>query len=518
MGNIVVLFAGFDMDAASNNFCLEKSFAGKSAVDLALAWASSNGERTFVLSLPKNAAALSALSPGVDVIEDDSWTASKIASSIASCCEKSGCGTALYAWIDLPFLNGGLTERLLALHRDCASEYTFADGFPYGIAPEVVDSGTASIIAHLASEKDFPAARMALFDTMRAEINSFEVETIVSDFDYRPLRISLEASSKGSFLSCRSLFDSLGASAPSSVDADELCRSASENPSVIRNIPHFFDMQITSKTRHRPLYAPENAGIGVEKLPDMSVEDFRRVVDKICAINPDAVVSLSAFGEPSMNPDFVAFVEALSERGLRILIETDGLSIDESLVGKIAGILSSSSSKIDWIVDLDAADASFYAKVRHAPEADFERAVASVGLLSASFKGHVYPQMTRMKANEENLEKFFRYWKNPESPSGGKLIVKKYDSLCGKLPDEKPADLSPLNRIPCWHLARDFVILSDGSVPKCRSCGNSSILGNAFTDSLDDIWACASPFYVGQVRGEYCGNCGECDEYYTFSF
>ncbi len=518
MGNIVVLFAGFSMDSASNNFCLEKSFGGKSSVELALDWAASNGDRTFILSLPENSSALSSLAPDCEIVPGSSWTASKIASCIADCCEKAGAKTALYSWIDLPFLNSGVSRRLLDMHLEYAAEYTFADGFPYGFSPEVIDSGTASIVSRIVSEKDLPPTRTAIFDAMKFDINSFEIETLVSDVDYRPLRISLESSSKGSHLSCLSLFESLHGRNASSLEIGEICSLAAENPSVIRNIPHFFDIQITSKTNHTPLYSPEKAGIGVYGLPDMSLDDFGRVVEKIRAFSPDAVVSLSAFGEPTLHPRFVDFVRVLAGSGLRILVETDGIMVDSALVDELAGCISSSKSEIDWIVDLDAADSSLYSKVRNAPESDFCKAVAAVSCLSESFKGHVYPQMTRMNANEENLEKFFRYWKNPESPSGGKLIIKKYDSLCGKLTDEKPADLSPLRRIPCWHLARDFVILSDGSVPKCRSRGKLDVVGNAFADSLDSVWASSAASYREHVRGEYGGICGGCDEFYTFSF
>lgn len=525
MGNIVVLFAGFSLDSARNNFCLEKQFGGKSSAELALKWASSNGTKTFVLSVPENSEKLSSVVAGIspsssseiEIIEEDSWTASKIALKIAECCKKSECDSALYSWIDTPFLNNSITKKLLGMHAEYIAEYTFADGFPYGVAPEVINAGTASIIANLAGE-DASATRTALFDVMKREINSFEIETLVSDFDYRPLRIFLESSSKGGLVSCSALFSSLNLNENdiAEFDADELCSVASKNPLVIRNIPHFFDIQITSKVNHKTLYSPENANIGIENLPDMSVCEFEKLAEKISEFSPGAVVSLSAFGEATKHPDFLEFVGILSKKGLRILVETDGLCVDSEFVSSVAGKIS--GSEIDWIVDIDAADSSVYAKVRNAPESDFQKAVDAVSALSVAFKNHVYPQLTRMNENEENLEKFFRFWRNAESPSNGKIIIKKYDSLCSALPDRKPADLSPLRRVPCWHLSRDFVILSDGSVPKCRSCGKSQILGNAFAESLSDIWDSASPVYAEHVSGNYREKCGGCDEFYTFSF
>jgi spiro-SPASM protein len=109
-----------------------------------------------------------------------------------------------------------------------------------------------------------------------------------------------------------------------------------------------------------------------------------------------------------------------------------------------------------------------------------------------------------MNENEDQLEAFYRTFKER-----GNLIIQKYDWFCGKLPDRRPADLSPLDRNHCWHLLRDMVILVDGSVPVCRECVLDGILGNVFTDGIDVAW---------KRGGKTIELCKECDEYYTFNF
>jgi len=514
MKKSTILFAGFEFDSA---------FYNKSFVQFAINWALKNGDKTFIFSVPKNDKALSSLEniESIEIINENEWNASKIAKNIFLCCSKFEIKTAIYAWIDLPFLNNDLTQRLFDMHQECLSEYTFADGYPYGISPEIIDVGTASILSKLSEDKNIPASRTALMDIMKGDINSFEIETEISDVDYRPLRISLESSSKGGFVSCKNLAESFNNQDLSSLDVIELCEKASSNANVLRNVPHYFDIQITSNVHHKTSYSPENANIGIENLSDMKLSDFENIVKKIVSFNPSAVVSLSCFGEPLLHNDFISFIEIVLCAELRLLIETDGIEIvdNSSILNNLKSILGKyPNANIDWIIDIDGADSSFYSKIRNAPESDFEKATKSVQLLSDVFPNHVYPQFTRMNENEENLERFFRFWKNPENSSNGNLIIKKYDSLCQKLPDKKPADLSPLVRIPCWHLCRDFVILCDGSVPKCRSCGKSELRGNAFSDDFETIWENGKVDFVEQVDKKYNGNCGGCDEYYTFSF
>ena len=112
-------------------------------------------------------------------------------------------------------------------------------------------------------------------------------------------------------------------------------------------------------------------------------------------------------------------------------------------------------------------------------------AVASVGILAKCFPGSVYPQFTRMNENEPELESFYRYWHDKNSPSSGNLIIQKYDDCCKTLPSRKPADLAPLERFPCWHIKRDMTILSDGSVPLCRQYLLDSSIGNVFDEGIE---------------------------------
>jgi len=146
------------------------------------------------------------------------------------------------------------------------------------------------------------------------------------------------------------------------------------------------------------------------------------------------------------------------------------------------------------------------------------QAAAAVTLLQTYFAGSVYPQFVRTNANERELEAFYRYWKDEKNPSGGKLIIQKYDSFGGLLPDCKPADLSPLERNPCWHLRRDMTILADGAVPLCREYMFNNVIGNVFTERVADVWNRITPYAEADMNGRYNETCRKCDEYYTFNF
>jgi spiro-SPASM protein len=146
----------------------------------------------------------------------------------------------------------------------------------------------------------------------------------------------------------------------------------------------------------------------------------------------------------------------------------------------------------------------------------------------------VYVETIRVAGEEDAVERFYRAWKagfptannlnnsNSENGnSGPAIIIQKYSTFCGFLPQKQAVDLSPVERRPCWHLMRDFPVLVDGTVPLCREDvrGTHPALGNVWNDDLAVIWKNGEEAYLSHCRKEYRSeSCGICDEYYTFNF
>ena len=153
MKTVVILNAAFGA-----RYMFEKVFGGRSAYDRALSWAASVSEGTPVIVLAasdnaercKSDAASSSVP--VSVKERKVWTTADVLDEIASFSEKAE--TALYAAADCPFFDKALSDEIFRVHKTYAAEYTFADGYPYGLAPEAIDTGAAAIIASLPRQKN----------------------------------------------------------------------------------------------------------------------------------------------------------------------------------------------------------------------------------------------------------------------------------------------------------------------------------------------------------------------------
>jgi len=425
-----------------------------------------------------------------------------------------GYDAIFYVFGDCPLLDPGLSASMLDSHSRYFADYTFADGYPYGLAPEILRVGALGALIALAErvspgdgEGEVPLraeGRQSLFELIKRDINAFEIETELSPVDLRLLRAELASDTRRNALLVERLL-SAGAG-----DAASVCRILQDKAEVLRTLPAYVAVQIVEGCPQRCSYCPygQRTLTSVGKQGEMALERFERVVDEVHGLCQDATIGVSLWGEPSYHSRFAELAAMVLGRGLRLAVETSGLGWPDAALSGAARL----SGDIDWIVSLDSADPELYRRLRGEGR---EEALRAVQTLQHLFPGRVYPQAVRMKENEQDLEGFYRHWKK----SRGNVIIQKYDHFCGALPDRRVTDLSPLKRFPCWHLKRDVTVLIDGRVPLCREDLTAEHpLGNIFEEPLEEIWRRGEPFYLRHLSADYPRLCAQCDEYYTFNF
>ncbi|MCR4938488.1 MAG: spiro-SPASM protein [Treponemataceae bacterium] len=452
----------------------------------------------------------------------DKWSLLDILSALSSL--PQGYDNVVFAWGDCPFYDSELTLNLYDQHVKYSAEYSYADGWPYGLVPEILASGTVRILSKLAYEKkDISCAKLkkeSLFDLIKTDINSFEIETLISPVDYRMYKLEFTSSTKRGALLCDRL------SAVTGKSARELCDEAVKSSSVLHTLPYFYSIQIAEKCSGNCIYCPypEEYHKKYGKYPDeagassfMTMERFSELIDGIKAFSDDAVVALSLWGEPMYHPHIVDLIKKVLEYpSLSVLVETTGVNIDDSFCNAVKKVVEEAPERscgyppVMWIVSLDAVTQKTYETLHPGSEMSLEKASASAELLRKYFPDSTYVQMIRLEQNENELEAFFRSHDN--------RIIQKYDYFCGKLPQFKPADLSPVCRNECWHLRRDMQILSDGSVPLCKEYMFDTCVGNVFYESFETVWNKGIPLLESHIDKEYPDLCRKCDEFYTCNF
>ncbi len=441
---------------------------------------------------------------GVRAVVRDAWTEADVIAALAA--ETEGCDSAFYFHADCPFLDLPLSLKMYENHRRYWADYTFADGYPYGVTPEILTREAVQRLRGLLGEGAAIPRRDLIFAIVRKDINSFDIETEISPVDMRLMRLSLTADTERNFLLLSRVVAAGGR------EALGACAILRQRQDIQRTLPAFYPVQIVAQCPYACTYCPYPvfAGDVTNKKGSMPVDTFHALVKKIAAFSGDAVIDVSLWGDPGLHPQIVEIAEAaLSEPGIELMIETSGVGWQPGTFERMQAGLRRPPT---WIVSLDAATESIYRALRGP---GFAEAQKSAERLLALFPGRVHVQAVRMKENEEDLELFYKSWKARTE----NVIVQKYDSFSRALPDRQVADLSPLARFPCWHLKRDMPILLDGTVPLCREdLRTETRLGNALTEELAAIWEKARDIHRAHVSGVYPGICAGCDEYYTYNF
>ena len=471
------------------------------------------------------------LPPNIECVLQPSWTKKSLLEELSRV--SSGYDLTYFAWADCPFLDPALTASLAERHTRYAAEYSYADGWPYGFAPELLSPGTAGILAKIAGDEDQPVERDMLFSVIQKDINAFDIETEIAPVDLRHYRLSLTTDSKRNQLLVSRFLD---AGLKSAADAEKII---TERPELLRTLPAYFNIQVTGACPQTcslcpwPIYGGKDEPV-TERKDFMSKDAFALLLDKIAEFAGDAVISLSLWGELALHPEKITLVEMVLKRPeLSLVIETSGIGWKTEELETLAKAASKAEERknsmppVSWIVSLDAHDPNRYKEVRGP---GFSEARSCAKTLFSLFPNDTYVQAVRVKDFEDDIELFYRSWKGEEAPGlpekrkkdSSHIIIQKYNDFAGMLEKKQATDLSPVRRRPCWHIQRDMYILLDGSVPCCMAHSlrqeDKEILGNVFTEELSVIWERGAAKYLEHCKAEYKGICVNCDEYYTYNF
>jgi spiro-SPASM protein len=528
MNALLVLFAGKLADEAVRPLIGEKS-----SLQLAVERAQSFPGVTKTVLLTGPQAEIPPVIEGLYIEQRDSWNVKALLEALAV--HSAGFDLVYYAWADCPFLDPVLAGKIAERHLHYAAEYSYADGWPYGLTPELLSLGTAAILAKIIDNgKDtfFESTvdRGTLFSVIQKDINAFDIETEISTVDLRCHRLNLCADSKRNLLLLQRFANCESGTIPDSAAVE---RIIAEKPEILRTLPAFYPVQVYGGCPQSCTYCPwpHVEGTVTERQDYMEAKIFESLLEKIIAFSGDAVIDLSLWGELSLHPQKMELIEmVLRHPELALIIETSGIGwkgdeLEHSLeLAQKSAALSRKNQlpPLSWIVSLDAADPARYKEIRGA---GFAEANDCAKKLLSLFPKDTYVQAVRTVGAEDDIERFYRYWKEA-APNTSNIIIQKYDDFCGMLPRRQASDLSPVQRQPCWHLMRDLPILLDGTVPLCREQiaevkESALCIGNALTEPFEKIWELGQDHYEKQsspTLKKYNSLCAGCDEYYTYNF
>ncbi|MCK4796291.1 MAG: spiro-SPASM protein, partial [Spirochaetes bacterium] len=396
-----------------------------------------------------------------------------------------------------PFYDVEFIDRMLKRHEKYIADYTYGIGYPKGIIPMIIRKNIIKELICLVKD-DKEIKKDYIFYSLSKDINSFDIETFLSDYDLRIFRISLGCNDNGEDIMTQGLYKIFG----SNYTVNNIVEYLSKNLDMLYTTVYMLTLELANYSPISSMYYPDNK----ENQQIMDNNLLKQIVTSVKKENERIRIILGGIGEPLAHDNFNEILKFMIENDLDVIIETTGYNIDKNFIKTLDNI---KRERVVFVVKLDAYEKETY-KLIH-PEGDFEKIIDSISLLKeAGFK--VYKQIIRIHENEVEIEKYIR---NKESDD---LIIRKYSTFCDILSDKKVVDLAPLERIPCFHLRREIYIKADGTVPACIYSRYKNNIGDLNKESITEIIEKFKNLYVKNSKNDYLDFCMNCNDYYLFNF
>ncbi len=399
-----------------------------------------------------------------------------------------------------PFLDPSIIQEMIDLHLRHLAEFTYSENLPPGFTCEIVSKELISAIP------DMNETTLPLGQVVRSNINNFDVEIYYREPDIRDKRLSFLSSDPRD----ARIMENMHRRRNGIVPYAEIRDCIHSSPEILYIGPSYVEIELTGRCDLQCLFCYRGTLGKVHD--DMEPDLFKSIISQMNEFNLSYTLCLGGSGEPLMHAHFYELLDEAHRSPLvdQIIVETNGIHAGPNY----RSYLLNNGKKTTTIINLNGIDSKSYAGI-HGHD-HYDAVVNNVLSLRDAADGRLYVQIMKINETEPFLDSFYDYWEGKKVP----VILQKQNTYLGRIPDRRYSDLSPLERVPCWHLQRDLYILSDGRVPFCKQdvdadCRKDSLL----TARLSEIWEKRRDAFVSDYSKKYPSSpdCSSCDEWYTFN-
>lgn len=399
-----------------------------------------------------------------------------------------------------PLLDASVIGEMINTHLEYLAEFTFSENLPAGLSCEIVSRVLIDAIPEF-SEKTLPLSQV-----IKANINHFDVEIFYKEPDIRDKRMSFLTTSRRD----RRIMEAICRENRTPAYA-EIRPLLERKPELLYIGPSYLEIELTGRCDLDCVFCYRKTLGAVHG--DIDPAMVQALFEQMRRFDLPYTVCFGGSGEPLMHRSFYEIASMAASEPLveTVIVETNGLNADVNY----RNFIMDAGAKIRTIVNINGFDAETYKNLHGADS--FDTVHRNVLELAEACRDRLYVQVMKINESEPFLDAYYDFWEK----NNVQIILQKQNTFLGRISDRRYSDLSPVERIPCWHLQRDLYITADGGVSFCRqdvdgACSRGN-LGNA---SLADIWEKKKADFIREYRKDYPASpdCKSCDEWYTFNF
>lgn len=406
-------------------------------------------------------------------------------------------------YADSPFVDSAIISEMLNVHTTYIAEYTYSENIPDGFCCDII---SRLLIQSLPDSED-DTKSLPIQQVIKTNINQFDVELFYKEPDIRNKRLTFRTGSKREKQIIENIFN-IENRIPAYSEITELINS---NPEVLYTGPSYVELELTDKSSFETIYSYNS--LVEKKRGEIDPGLVEKIISELDSFGLPYAISLTGSGDPLQHSSFFAILDIIAQgKELEtLIIETDGTELDPGFLNYIQ---EHHDLPLKMIVECNGFNRETYSSVHQADL--FDNVLKNIETLHTALGENLYLQIMKINETEPFLDSYYDFWENKKI----NIILQKQNTYLGKLKDRRYYDLTPLVRIPCWHLQRDLTIFADGSVPYCKqdlNCKFSSY--NAAEIPISEIWSTRRQSFINNYKNDYPStpDCKTCDEWFTFN-
>jgi len=221
----------------------------------------------------------------------------------------------------------------------------------------------------------------------------------------------------------------------------------------------------------------------------MEMSLFCKIIDDLKKIKKKSgfVISLNQFGEETLHPQYLKFLDIISDNKFKLLVSSNSTKFNENISRKF--IEMGKDNLIDKLqLSLYGVDEESYAKqtgvhLFHRAYENIRKFVDLYDISNSTFDVELKIIVTKTNSTLISKDKFTKLFNLTEG-SNMRIRYRKAFNWLGTVDENKT--VFPLY---CNKIASEMAIFSNGDVSYCCfNCFHHPILGNVKDNTLEEIW------------------------------
>jgi spiro-SPASM protein len=404
---------------------------------------------------------------------------------------------------DSPFIDMDIIADMLNVHTKYLAEFTYSENLPSGYTCEIISKELINALPET-GEKTLPLGQV-----IKSNINKFDVELYYKEPDIRDKRLLFRSSNPRE----KRILENIYSKASKTPRYSEIKNIIDGNPDILYLWPSYAEIELTGRCDLDCIFCYRKAL--KSEHGDMETGLFKKILMDLSSAGLPYSLCFGGSGEPLMHKNLYEILDlSRNERFIEnIVIETNGILAGDNYRNYLMTV---KDKRIKTIFNINGMDTETYKTIHKGDY--FNNVFQNITSLKEAISGDesIYIQIMKINETETFLDKFYDFWEKYKVP----IILQKQNTFLGKIEDRSYSDLSPLERTPCWHLQRDFNILSDGTAMFCKQDVDGQFTrGNLNKESISEIFMNSKNSFLNDYRMKYAANpdCASCGEWYTFN-